>query len=378
MSENVTTPPRLALLDDGATDDCSNGVLARASVMANAIRALRYIQHAGRPIFHLVGQPSVFANAQERRFIRLDTLDGGGRYLAGLVGGIRNTTTVSATQGLRLSEGVTPHDTAWPSTASVNRYPEDLVPIDIVGPLHTGSAPATVNGYELGQIDAQSPQLSSACIYEDARSKEDSDIIAMEDPFVPNNGIVATKSGSRSTLDVARERFLHVWRNRRPHFGWSGQYPDTTGYIDLTTSKNNYRYIFDQTIGDGGTAPSATGKAATLPLRYSGAGRRTQIRVYVWVYARLSAGTGTGTIAVANKDASGTMGGMTALTNNVAITGTSFTWWPHTGSWDPATNAYFNGYAGGAFDRVLVGGKTSGTASLQIGAYMLVPFHSTL
>jgi hypothetical protein len=106
-------------------------------------------------------------------------------------------------------------------------------------------------------------------------------------------------------------------------------------------------------------------------LKYSAAGRETQVRVYVFVLAAMSGGTDTGTIAVANKNASGTMGAMAALTNPQTIAGTGFTWYPSLGAFDPATCPYFNAYAGTTFDRVCLGARSSGaTDKVQIRSVM--------
>ena len=378
MSNTADIPPQTILLDDAARLSASNGALARASLPNRLASSIRQFQHGGRPLFHWFNAPFAFTSANLYRFVRLNKLDGNGQQMSAIVGTIPPTTAPTTTSAVRIQKvsSVTNYDTAYTSAAVQHSYPEDVASLRVAGIPAGGGVSGVPEEFAIGPVDTASPDMLMGCVYEDAAFAADPTLTVLDQGFTVGNPIVASKSGGRSTMNVMRDRFTHVWRNRRPHVGYSVRFPDSGGYV-LTTA-GQYRYIFDGTIGDGGVAPSATGKGMTLPLKYSAAGRRTQVRVYVWVYARLTAGTGTGSIAVANKGASGTMGTMAALTNGSAISGTSFAWWPHMGSFDPATNAYFNGYAGAPFDRVLLGGKTTGTADLEISAFVMVPYHSTL
>lgn len=380
MSSPILNPGAAPLFDDSVATSAKNGSPTTASPVIDLATAIQFYQHQGRPIFHFWGGKAVNNKPAYYRFLRFDKLEGGGQAFRAMFAALpASAVTPTTDQGVRITEDSTDYDTAFAaSSPSVYSDPEDTFALGATGPVRLGSSGVPLS-YASGPIDTASPYLTSGCYYEDWQQLEaDPTKTLLADGYVPGAGIIATKTSARTTLDILRDRFTHVWKYRRPSIGWSIRDAGTGASVNFSTSKNAYRYIFDQSIGDGGTAPSATGRATTLPLRYSAAGLRNQIRVYVWVYAALSAGTGTGTLAVASKDSSGTMTGMTALTNNVAITGTGFDWWPHTGAFDPATNAYFTGYAGGAFDRILLGAKTSGTATVKIAAFQMVVVHSTL
>lgn len=381
MSSPIVVPSAAPLFDDSAQDLVKNGASTRADIMRAIAQNVQHYQYAGRPLFHYWGGQLIANEHNLYRFLRYDVLEGGG-------GSVRSrhailppgAVTPTSTQGIRVDE-----DIAYDSfrggginnAVTTYAYPENTEEMEARGPTRTVND--GVLDFRVGPIDNASPYMMSGCFYEDAVYFADPSKTVLPDGFIPNAGIIATKTGARATDDVLRDRFQHVWKYRRPTIGWSARRPGGGGAINFTVSKNDYRFIFDQSIGDGGTAPSATGPAFTLPLRHSAAGLRNQIRVYVWVFACLSAGTGTGTLAVANLDSGGSMTAMTALTNNVAITGTTFQWWPATGAsvFDPSTDPHFNGYAGGDYDRILLGAKTNGTASVKIGAYQMLVLHST-
>ncbi len=169
--------------------------------------------------------------------------------------------------------------------------------------------------------------------------------------------------------------FENTFKYQRPQIGWSATNPGTAGnYVAFTTSMSSYRYIFDQTYGAGGTSFTATTPAITFPLSYSSHGMSTQVRVYVFVYAAMAGTTNTGSIAVANKDASGTMASSpTALINGATINSTTFAWYPTIASFNPATAPYFLAHAGASYDRIALCARSSGsTNSVRIAAYTLL------
>jgi hypothetical protein len=194
----------------------------------------------------------------------------------------------------------------------------------------------------------------------------------------PKGSIVGERSGSNEALDSLMRIYVDAWHYQRPQIGWSAV-DSTNGGISFTTSKNQFRYIFDQSFGTGGSFGfSASGAAITLPLSYAAAGRRNQVRVYVFVYAKMSGTTDTGSIGVANKDSGGTMASTaTALTNGATISGTTMQWYPDPASFDASTAPYFLGYAGSTPDRVALCAKSSGTTdSVKISAWTFIVQHS--
>ncbi|SRR6266478_341162 len=195
---------------------------------------------------------------------------------------------------------------------------------------------------------------------------------------------ITATADSSDTLQKMRVNYVDTLTYRRGQVGWSAIGPGTgTGYVAFTTSKSNFRYIFDQSYGSGGTSFAASLPAITLPLRYSAAGLYTQVRIYVFVYAAMNGATDTGTIGVANRDSAGSMSSSaTAITNAPTISGATFKWYPDVASSSTAslnfTSApYFLGYAGAgaAYDRIALCAKSNGTTdSVRIGAFTLIAF----
>jgi len=188
------------------------------------------------------------------------------------------------------------------------------------------------------------------------------------------------KSGTQENLSSFVTVYRDTWFHQRPQIGWSvicpGQFSSSRRAIAFSTSPQQYRYIFDQTFGVGGSSFAVGDPSITLPLANAAAGMRTQVRVYVFVYAAMTGATNTGTLAVSSRTgALNTQAATpTALTNPVTISGVPFAWYPDPTTWTPSTGAYFLGNAAVAYDRVALCAKASGPAADQvaIGAFTFI------
>ncbi len=382
---DVKPPLGTFLLDDAVRHVASNGALARGALIEAEARSIQHYQHAGRPFFHFWGYQNTNDNTTLYRFARANFLEGGGQQFRARFGALPKDGASSTTQGTTVTVDGTPYVTAMPTSMETARYPQNMQAIDTTAITSFGTP---VEDYSFGPNDADSPYLMSGCLYEDFTDPGDTDITVTTDGFRSGADILAVKTGAPSTVDRLQDTFRKVWRFRRPTASWSLEDPDSLYNpsadpgLELATSPNQYRYLFDQRIGNGGgTAPSVTGPGWTLPLCYSAAGLRNQIRVYVWVYACMTpiveGDAGEGHIAVANKDSTGTMQTtFTELTNGPVITGVSPQWYPALGSFDPTSSPYFMGYCGAAPDRVLIGAKATADATVRISAITMLAFHS--
>jgi hypothetical protein len=375
-------------IDDAArTDHCRNGQPAHGQTMESMATFLNQIAYAGRPLFNWWGSDWPGGASPQDVIRQVVMRQQGAVQQRTAVHALRPTGALAAGQGLFSGiDGVvapagTDVDEGYASLPSA-AYPADVVMRKIVGEQELDERFAQVRA---GNITANGPQLRSG-VYGEAGVQTADDTfatsaIAGTGRYVAQGKVVAVDSSVSSieTVTRFRDRFNEVWMRRRPQIGWNIQAAGA-GATSIQTLSTDWRYIFDNSIGDGGVAPSATGPGITLPLKYAGSGLRTQVRVIVCVYARMSGTTDTGTVGIANKNASGTMGAFAALTNPVTITGNTFAWYPTIPSnTAPESMPYFNGYCGPAseFDRVLIGFKTSGaTDSVDIGGFSLIVCHS--
>jgi hypothetical protein len=282
-------------------------------------------------------------------------------------------------QGLRVSVGGTAHDTPlnFGDPPDFETYPSSARVVTYASSFGFSTKPAELI---VGALTTNNPQPRAGSIWQNPAQKIVSTSgSAIGSDYVHAKGdIVGVVSAGDMGLSTLVTSIRDTWYNQRPQCGWSAPQPGTN-YIDFTTSKTNARFIFDQTYGTGGTAFSATSPGMTLPLANATNGLSTQVRVYVFVYAAMSGATNVGTIAIANKNASGTMASTpSAPTNPPVISGTTFKWYPTLSTWSATTGSYFMGYAGGAFDRVALCGISAGaTDSLRIAAYTFVVAPST-
>lgn len=363
-----------AAFDDGILINCKNGAPARGPVMQVLADTVTARQSHGRPFFHFWGgrdnvgsQP----NSALLHVLRLNTLEGGCKSPRGIVHVLPTGSGVSSTAGIYCLDG-TLNAYAYGGVTSSN--PEQVVQIGIA-PDTTADTSVPTGEADEHTLGSDSLYLASGCLFEDSVPFADPTYVVSRYGFAPGSDIIASQTGSISTTHKLVDRFTHVWQNRRPQIGWACA---DVEYTEFTTSSQAFRYIFDQTIGTGGTAPSNTGPGLTLPVRYAGAGLRETIRVYVWVRAAMSGATDHGEIAIANKNTSGVMSSFIQIGGAGMISGTTPTWYPATGStFNPATAPYFESPTNQAFDRVLLGARSTGaTNKVRISGFMMAVYHS--
>lgn len=374
----VTIKPNKGLsrmvIPDGVLVNAKNGAPTRSAVPAMLADVITARQHEGRPFFHWWGgqttaddQPSTTA----LRMLRLNTLEGGCKRPRGIVHIFPGAGLVSTTAGIYCMDGTL---NSYAALSPTQLYPDQVISVDVSPDASTDTAVPT-GGHDSLTMGSDTVNLASGCLFEDTVIEARPDDVVLRSGYAPGGDILAHQTNSRSTNEVLADRFHNVWQNRRPAIGWSG----TGGaYADFTVSSQAFRYIFDQSIGSGGTAPSATGPADTLPCHYVGAGLRNTVRVYVSVYAAMSGATDQGEIAVANKDSAGVMGSMIQVGGAGMISGTVFQWYPATGgTFNPATAPYFESPTEVAFDRVCLGARSTGaTDTVRIAAWMMFVYHS--
>lgn len=351
-----------------------NGSAPRATIEAAIASRLQYKQHQGRALFHWWGGWNAHAlgydvtGATVFRFARHHALQGGGRHLRMTAHILPPLSAPSATPGINIAGFNNP--TGWNGVGAY--YPNQLL---IAGGLTDGDDDEYPSVVEENTIGFDSVRPVAGCIYEDQIKDIQASDTVQSDLITSGADVLATQAGSYQTLDRLRDRMNHVRQNRTTQISWASRGDE---YIELATSSHAYRYLYDQTIGTGGTAPSATGPALTLPNHYAGYGIDTQVRVFVYVYAAMSGNTDGGTIAVANKT-SGSMGAMTALTNPATIGGTGYAWYPSLGAdIDPTTDAYFlspTNLTAPFFDRICLGARSEGTTDkVRIKAWTMIVY----
>ncbi len=345
---------------DGQLKAGTNGKPALGRVQGAIADAIRARQHEGRTVYHLWDGDST-TGATIYRISRPNFLEGGGRRL-------RSTFQVTTSGTPTTTPGVT-------IAGTFNPAPISSVLAQVFGAV--GATDDDVTG-ELDEtiIGTDSVGIASMCLYEDAIKDYTIADTIDSSKFAAARDVLATQTGSYGTMDQMRDRFDHTWKMRRPVFNWS---TDNAEYIEFSESSEEYRYIFDQSIGDGGTAPSASGPACTLPAYACGFANFNIVRVFVNVYAAMSGNTDGGTIGIANKDANGSMQAFQDLQLPATIGGTGYAWYPSLGSFDPSTDQYFDAPIGSAFDRFCIGAKSDGsTDNVRIKAVSLFIYPSLL
>lgn len=355
---------------DGIFRAVRNGFAPYGSIQAMMARRIQYKQHQGRTLFHWWGgwrEKGInfdVTGATVFRFARHNALEGGGRHLRMNAHVMQpKDPTASATSGINFDG----HDNAFAPTADGAYYPDKMV---MARGYLTDSDDDISTTVDETYIGFDNVRPVAGCVFEDQIRDMNPEDTVMDNQFAGGREVLATQTGSFSTMDRMRDRINHVHQNRNTQISWAC--PDDS-YFEFNGS--DYRYMFDQTIGDGGTAPSFDGPGITLPVPYAGYGIASQVRVYLYVYAAMSGTTDHGTVAVANKDATGAMGAMTPLVNGATISGTSYQWYPGLGALDPAAGAYFLSPTGIVFDRVCIGGRSEGTTDkLRVKAWTLVVF----
>ncbi len=362
-----------AVFNDGLLNGVKNAVPTHAAIMGILADSITARQHEGRPFHHWWGgnitasdQPDVAS----LRMLRINLLEGGCKQPRGIIEAIPGAGLTSTSAGIYAYGELN----AFSASSSTQVYPDEAFSVGVQPDTTTDTAVPTGEADEI-TIGSDSIIMVNGVLYEDTVTGARPDDVVTRTGYVPGGDILADQTSSRSTNEVLVDRFQHVWTNRRPQIGWSCQSPN---YCNFNTSSQQFRYWADQTVGDGGTAPSATGPGDTLPVRYAGSGLRATVRVYVWVYARMSGNTNNGTLAIANKDSGGTMQPFVQIGSSGMITTNVWTWYPVTGgAFDPASTPYFESPTGVAFDRVLLGAKSTGaTDTVQIADWVMFVYHS--
>lgn len=379
-------------IDDAWRPVALNGEPATANLIAQEIFLANQCAHAGRPFYtwaydnivtgdctSMFRQVYMAANRgaygggpgrarEQGRALVMDHQfdpDGGVGYQDG--------------QGLRVVIGTSSHDTPLNFTDPPNylTYPSSARVVTYANSFGMSTKPAEVI---IGALTTNNPQPRAGSIWQNPCDKVDSaggSAIGSHDVH-PKGDIVAIRSSGDDQLASLSNSIRDTWYHQRPQCGWSAVNPGTgINYVEFSSSRANFRYIFNQAYGDSGTTITSTSPAITLPLFNAASGLTTQVRVYAFVYAAMSGNRDLGFVAVANKGASGTMGTPTLLTD-ITISGTGYQWYPTLSTWSPTTANWFPGYAGGAFDRVALCAAAGGsTDKVRIAAYTFIVAPST-
>jgi hypothetical protein len=408
MANGIIVPKRLTLFDDGTGDDARSLMPARATTVKDMAEALNHVACRPRPIYSFWGDANTVNSSVigvlwpnlspacpglGSRLIVVPTFTASPVSTQSLAWGI----DAGVSDGNADSTG----NAAFPVmndqvTGSGTSYPKSSVEFGVF-PNHESYQDNKLYRVGIDSATLSGPKVKSGLIFEKRnldpkiRHFKDGDGVLTgthmqalpTDCYSPGSPIIGPTFGLNDfrSLEKMREFFRSVYKSKRLVFGWSAVNPGGF-YVAFSVSSAAYRYIFDQSVGVSGVAPSTTGPGISVPLQYSASGLRTTQRIYVAVYAAMSAGGGDeGGLAVYNRANDGSMAGPTALTNGPTITGTSFAWYPGAGDFDEDTAPYFQGNALLNFscDRVLLCAKrTSGsTAHVRIGAVMMWAYHAT-
>ena len=386
-------------LDDDERTAGQNAQPATASIVGREIILADQLAHAGHPLyswaFAIDGQPTISALELTSCFRQVYMPANKGNFgeggeILGLPHDQEADPGFQDGQGFTITIGAESFPAYWNySTSPVVSYPEDLRAIRLSQAYGYSTIPAEI---VIGGVTSDWPQPRAGTIWQDPTDLADSDQASSAGVAdVHTKGeIIATRGTGVEHLTALVNVFRDTWFHQRPQGGWSTVLPGqvdaggagTTRGVHFSTSPTSYRYIFDQTYGDAGTAITATSPAMTLPLHHAGGGLGTQVRVYVFIYAAMTGGTDTGAFAIANKNSAGSMNSPTTLTNFAGtpqtISGTTFQWYPTLATWAATTAPYFLGYTGSAFDRVALCAKSLGaTDQVVVGAFTFVVAPST-
>ena len=385
---SLRVPTTISLYDDACRADGRNGGPAVGSIFKGYVDGLNAIACRYRPVLSFWGGSdwgNSFSEASGGYNFNWLNVNPGvtrlvGHFLTCPNNGVPSNPqtvdmVVNITVGTAYSPPV-PEDDNHPT-----KYPRDAVEVaSIKFPATATQRPVVL---QLASHFTNGPQLRSGLVYEDQNINPGS-IQAIPSDYITTGAAITGKAASNSDIRATkgiRDFFRSVHAGHRLAFGWAGQHgvSPNDGDCKLNFAPTAYRYLFSQTIGDGGTAPTATGRGITVPLRYSAAGIRTRVRVYVSVLAAMATGAGgVGSLAVYNLDDSGAMpGAAVPLVNGPSITGTTWAWYGWSTPFNPGADAYFLGNAVRPYDRVVLCGKsTSGTDYLRIGAFSMAAYHS--
>ncbi len=369
--------------DDQQREYARNGKAASGDVMRKTIALANQVTFAGKPIFNWIadlGTTNANITGIDPLYRQIYTGENYGAIREGARAiYLPDTGTSVAGQGWHVT---------WTSTSTTSLLHYSGVsgtsyPVGALTSHVLTSAGYGIRELKIGSVTSNGPQLSAGCVYQEPQNEIDPSLLQPISSVYGYAGLANVGPGRNvfgsSTSTTATEvlrNLTHVlvdtYGRRRPQIGWSIPNPGVSSqFVLFATSGQQYRYIHDQSYGSGGLTITESTPGITLPLKYAGSGRNTQVKVGVYVYAAMTGATDTGSLAVANRNSSGTMAGVAStLTNNVTVSGTTFQWYPSLGS-DPA---YFMGYCGSAahYDRVVLCARADGvTDQIKIAAYTI-------
>lgn len=397
MADTSRVPEEFPFFDDIEEDAGKNGKPPKADHIQKLIDATNALNYRGRPLFNWWGSS---ANDDASRVLRQcwAHLHQGGTKPRGRALILKPSQVRDATQAVQVNISGANHDyfkeydLEGVSPALVD--PDGLEDFPFGADLdHSTFALQDLGiGANATTTPAAAPGLISGMMYESAQHLVDpvsTECFTPPELAIPGGDIVATApTGDLKKVGRLLDNFMHLVKYHRPQIGWSAKVPGTN-YIDFTVDPDNFRFIFDQEVGEGAdSAPGANKPAITLPLKNAAAGLRSQIRVGVYVYAAMSSAADDGEIGVANKDGSGGFEPtVNLLTNPMVISGTTFKWYSGTGAGQafPADltgdPSYFLGDATAGYDRICLCGRRksggAGTATLRVAAFTFRVFHFT-
>jgi hypothetical protein len=372
VADTVPVSPGFEPVDDAVCDLGKNGEPPFAEVIAAAAQRLNRLQYRGRSLYHWwAGDP--ISDSDDVLRTAWNNYHKPGRQLrAHLLIRRRNGAPVDG-QAIRVTTDLGTYDypsgEADLSGGSAPSDPHDLEPFEIgSGIEEAAQGPRNVS---IGSRTANGPTLNSGCLFEAAQPYIDpasSEGYIPLDWIAPNSGIVAASvSGTTRNMNRIRLQLLHAWNRMRPSIAWSISKPGTN-YIEFSTSAQAYRYIFDQTYGDGGSPLAVNGPGMTFPLYKSAAGVQLTVYVGCAVYAAMSATGCTGKIGLSSN---------TSAFSDVitGISGTAFAWYP-TFAVNGESRALLAATVDGPL-RVHLAAKSDTAAKyVRIGAFALYPIPS--
>ncbi len=347
------------------------------ALVARYVSALNGIAASGRIIRTFWGGDSTNNAAAIRRFL-WDHKHGGASRIRIVLLVVRKNGTYNAAQAIEIggddhnlhtfgpTDYATLYDLSGTTARALDSTGLEVMSFEVT-PTDQGIFEMT-----LGSLTTNGVAILAGLVYECPETVQDPSVIGAYTPHdhvAPGRDIIAAAvSGSGSDLATFRTNLNHTTARKRPMIGWDAINPGTTGtgYVDFATSTQAYRYIHDQTVGDGGTAPASTGPAITMPLYKAATGINATVRLQVRVYAALSGATNQGKVGVSHSNGAG---GMTSIVDLItAISGTTYAWYPAL----TTTAATFLGRADIPYERIVLAAKSTGaTDKIRIGAYSI-------
>lgn len=384
VNVNGGNPP--AFLDDTERTSAANGQPAIASLMSREIALLNQISHSGRPVYSWYGAngqtqaPDLDHTTCYRQIYMAGNL--GAASEGGIMLGMHHDNAIppgfQTGQGFRVRIGGVDTTTLWnDSNSGTTTWPGDMRSMVLGSAFGYSTTPTELT---IGAVTSDYPQPKAGTYWQNPNNFVDTSATSYvgSQDVRAGGDIVAIKASSQECLSTLVSVYRDTWFHQRPQIGWSvmmpGQASSLTRAVVFNLSPQQYRYIFDQTWGTGGTSFTNGGPGITLPLANSAAGLGTAVRVYAFVYASMSGGTNTGSIAVSNKTASNTVRATVVGFNNpITISGSTFAWYPDPSTWTPSTGAWFSGFTGDPYDRIALCARSSGaTDVVRIAAFTLI------